>query len=188
MSFGSAPINGLLNSHIKLTPVPVQFSLPDTYNLYPNASYSMYSASAFMKVFPWKGGVFFDLTLSNVTFNTNIQGNLKNETSGGTFNSAVSGTAYLNQFILGVTAGYHVSIAGSAFLEIAAGAGALLPPSYSITLGGTAASAVGVVPNGEQAFSNAKSQVQATYDSAISTYRANLKFIPMSYLNLGITF
>lgn len=188
MSFGSAPINGILNSRISLTPVPVQFSLPDTYNLYPTASYSMYSASVFVKFFPWKGGFFFDFTLSNVSFNTSVQGNLKDETTGGVFNSALSGSASLSQFILGLSAGYQVSIKSSVFLEFAVGAGYLLSPAYSISLGGTAAAAVGVVPNGEQAFSSAKSQVQAMYDSAINTYRSALSVIPMSYLNLGITF
>lgn len=183
--FGSAPINGLLNSMIRLSSVPVSFSLPDTYNLYPTATYGLYSYSGFIKIFPGKSGFFSDILLNYATFTANVSANLKNETTGGTSSNAVTGTANLNQLTLGLTVGYQFRVSNF-FFSLAGGGGWLFTPAYAVSLGGTAASVIGVIPNGEQAFSSAKSQIQTSFDSAVASYRATIKFMPIFYINVGI--
>jgi len=188
IGFGSAPINGILNSAVHLPTVPVNFSLPDTYNLYPNANYSLYSTLIFVKYFFSNSGFFLDALLSSFTFNANIQGNLKDENTGITTSGAINGSATLTQLMVGLTVGYQFLIQSSFFIEFAAGGGYLLPPIYSTSISGTAASIVGVIPNGEQDFNNAKSQVQSAFNSAVNSYSSLTKFVPFAFIDLGFTF
>jgi hypothetical protein len=125
---------------------------------------------------------------SSMTFNANVSANLKDETTGAVLNSVVSGSANMTQLMLGTTVGYMLTIGPSFYIELSLGGGYLLPPSYSVTLGGTAPSALALVPSAAAAFDAAKAQVQTSFDQLVASYRAATKFIPYSFLSIGISF
>lgn len=188
LSFGSLPVNNLLNSYLKLKPVPVNFSLPDTYYLDPKASFSLSSFTFQLKYFLPKSGFFGDFILSSINFGANVNADLRNQTSGATFSNLATGSASLTQWILGAAFGYQVVIGSRFYIEAALGLGYLPSPSYSLSISGTAANAVGLIPNGQQAFDDAKAQVKSSFDSAVATYHSSIKFLPFTFLNMGFAF
>ena len=188
ISFGSAPIQQLLSSKIPLNPIPISFSLPDTYNLIPSADFSLYSVSAYVKYFFPNSGFYLELLIASLSASANVGGDLKNETTQLLSYSVISGSAKLNQSILGVATGFRVLIFSKLFMEGALGGGYLLPPTYSISIGGTISNIVGIIPNGEQDFNNAKAQVQSSFDTAMATYRASVKILPFAFINIGFIF
>ncbi len=188
ISFGSAPIQTILSSKIPLDPIPVDFSLPDQYSLIPNANFNLYSVSAYLKYFFSKSGFYIELLTANLTFGANVGGDLKNETSEVTSYSVVNGSARLNQVIIGMMGGFHAMVLSNLFIEGALGAGYLIFPVYSISIGGTISNVIGIVPNGEQTFNDAKLQIQTSFDSAMTAYRSSIKVLPLAFVNIGITF
>jgi hypothetical protein len=188
LSFGSAPINGLLNSKINVDPVLIQPSAGSNFLLSPSAEYSLYSFSFSLKYFFEKSGFFLNFIYSNINFGAKIRGDLTNVDTGGVSRSAVTGNATLNQSILGLGAGYQVIIYQSLFAEFALGAGYLFPPHYSVSMGGTAVNVAALIPNGEQSLEDAKKQVQTAFDSAVGSYQASVKILPFAFINLGFAF
>jgi hypothetical protein len=189
LSFGSAPINGLLSSFIPLSPMAVNLAVPDTYNLYPSSNFGLSSFSFYLKCFfSEKSGFFVDLIVARAAFSATVSGDLRNETTKNTLGGAISGSASLNQMMVGLAVGYQITIASTFFIEGALGGGYLLAPNYSTSFGGSAANFLAIAPNGEQMLNDAKAQLQSSFDSAVSTYISSVKYLPFAFLNVGFTF
>lgn len=188
ISFGSAPVQTLLANQVKLGPIPVKFPLPDVYSVYPISNFSLYSFSLFLKYFFPRSGFYFNLIYSSSTFTGNVSGSLKNETNGNDVNGVIDGSAHLTQRMVGGAFGYQFIFGSSLFLETALGAGYLLNPSYSVSIGGSAVNALGLLPNGAENLNGAKSSIQSSFDSAMNAYRSAIKVVPFVYINFGFAF
>jgi hypothetical protein len=188
ISFGSAPIQGLLSKQVNLNPIPVQLPLADQYAVYPSSNFSLYSFSLFLKYFFPSSGFYFNFIYSTFTFSGSVSGGLKNETNGQSYSGIIDGNARLTQRMFGGAMGYQFIFGSNLFLETALGAGYLFNPSYSFSVGGSAVNALGVLPGGAENLNSAKSNVQSSFDSAVEAYRSALKVIPFVYLNFGFTF
>lgn len=188
ITFGSVPVNSLLNSAIPLSPIPINISIPGLFNLYPSASYSLFGYGGFAKLRLTSWGLIANLLVSKVTFTGSATASLKNELTSGVVSGVVSGSFALEQWMVGPTFGIQASLGNALSFELALGGGYLLPPSYSLSLGGSAPAALSVLPGGTTAFDDAKSSLRDTFDSAVRSYRALTSFVPFAYVSLGYSF
>ena len=188
VSFGSLPINSILNSQITLEPIPLDLSLGDTYYMYPFTSYQALSTSVFTRYCFGEGGFFFQLMYTSWSFSASVSGSLQNETLGTSFGGAISGSASLNQAMVTPSFGYQFYIFDDLFMEFALGASILTKPTRSISLGGTAIAALMLLPGGEEEFEKAKTQIETQYNDAIDTLDRTLKILPAISIGLGWSF
>lgn len=186
--FGSLPINSYLQQAVPVSSVPVPISYGGPYSLYPAAQFSLTSFSVFIRAYPLGRGLFFQLGETTLTASASVNGNLKNESSGGTAYGVLSGSATLSQPVADLHIGYELSITRGLFVQAALGVCRLLKTNYTINLGGTVAALVPLDPNADQAFSSAKDLIQTQIDGGMQKYRDAIQFLPEIFLGIGWAF
>jgi hypothetical protein len=116
--YGAFPVNALANSIYQFQPTAVDLGTSDRYNLYPTGSYGLSGIFAFARFFPSSdGGFFVHLGIHSVNFSANINGSLKNETTGGVTNGALSGSIGINQPLVMVGPGWQFLIGKSEYQQ-----------------------------------------------------------------------
>ncbi len=190
LGFGLFPINGILNQYIQLAKQPVSFSSsPDTFNLYPTATYSATSFGLDLRYHVASSGFFINLNWSNFYFANTFNGELRNDTQNQTVaGSAVTGGANIIQPMIGLAVGYEFSFQNGLFFNGMLGAAYPLATLSSINLGGTAAQAAPLQSGGTASFDAAKASFQNSLDAAIAAYRRLLPVIPMLTIQIGWIF
>lgn len=187
-SFGSAPLNGVLNSKINLQARAIQNSSPDPLTLLPAATYSLTGLTLFARYFPWIEGWFTQVGFSNWSFKGAVVGHLRNETTGGVANSAVTGSIDITQRIISFTVGRQWFISDF-FFEFGFGAGYLIPLKYSISTGGAASTFQDVAPsNNQDDLEQAQNDLRNQADTELQKVRDQLKVIPLLFVSVGWTF
>ncbi|MEK7690248.1 MAG: hypothetical protein AAB425_04430, partial [Bdellovibrionota bacterium] len=188
-SFGGAPVQSYLDKKFPLTAIEITHSDdPElgSFYLYPGAAYSLVSASAFVRFFPFSkvSGFFTQLTYSLWIFKANIVMDLRNPTIDTTIPGVVDASVSVRMPMLGLTSGYRYVHPQGFAVELAGGLGFLLKPNHSINIGGMITESKG--------FSDKSGAIQEQISGWISNeidhLAKQIRFHPSVFLSVGYVF
>lgn len=188
-SFGSAPVDALLRSSIRMERQPLNLTgSTDVYYLLPSASYTLTSTTGFIRWIPWGEGWFAQINYASWAFRGNLSGALQNETQGTTVAGVGSGSINLIQPMLGLTLGYELALDSGLFFSFGLGVEYLLRTQATVSLGGSATAYLPLLPDADQAFSDAQTNAQAQVDQAVRTLQQTVSVIPGLFFTVGYAF
>lgn len=188
LSFGSIPVNRLLNNSAQLAKQPLNLGTPDSYSLIPSASFSTTSLSPFVRYFPFAGDLYLQAMYSLVRVGASVNGDLSNDTQGTITPGVVNGTLNLSQSMVTASVGYRPFITDVLFAHFNLGVTIVAASGYELGVGGTLSDLVNATPQGKQEFENAKADLKDKVDSALRQYREKVKFLPSFTIALGFAF
>jgi hypothetical protein len=190
LGFGGFPANAVASSIYTPKPVPIDLHLTDTYNLYPSTSFSLTGFYAFARWFPGdsSSGFFWHLSFHTVSFSAQLDGDLKDETTGGTIKGALSGDVSLLQPLVMTGPGYQFLFGEHFHLDLGAALIVLFHASSSVNIGGSLAALASLDPTAQANYNAAKASVADQVNGAMATYQSSVKVLPSVYMSLGYLF
>ncbi|MEK7691284.1 MAG: hypothetical protein AAB425_09705 [Bdellovibrionota bacterium] len=187
-SFGSLPVDRLINSKVPLPALDMGTLGTEAFELVPQATYRFFGTTGYLRLFPGWGGFFTELAFSYWTFSGTVSLNLHNKTQDTSVAGVASGTLKIYMPALAPAFGYEFKIGPGFFVDVGLGVMILLKPSYSISMGGRAADFLPIVSEAESAYEDAKSTLDQEISSALSELQATLPVLPGLFLTVGYAF
>ena len=187
-SFGSLPIDRLINSKVPLPALDLGTLGTDAFELVPTASYRFFGTTGYLRIFPGWGGFFTELAFSYWTFSGTVALALHNKTQDTSVSGVASGTLKIQMPALVPALGYEFRIGPGFFIDVGLGVMVLMKPSYSISMGGRAADFLPIVTEAESAFEDAKSTLDTEISNALTELKSTLPVLPSLFLTIGYAF
>ncbi len=188
LSFGSLPLDSILEGKIPLDPQDVDLQQPDPYRVYPAASFALTGYTPYLRYYPWKSKFFFQLGYSIWRFRANLRGDLRNETSRVTSYGVVSGTLSIEQPVITPGIGWRWKILNSFQLDVGLGVSVLQKTQAAVNIGGSLNNILTVLPAAQVEFDNAVTEIQNQLDSGVGSFRDSIPVLPSVFLGLGFAF
>ena len=188
LSFGSLPLDSLLEGKIPLDAQDVDLQQPDPYKVYPSAGFALTGYTPYLRYYPWKSKFFFQLGYSIWRFRANLRGDLRNETSGVTSYGVVSGTLSIDQPVVTPGIGWRWKILNSFQLDVGVGVSVLQETQAAVNIGGSLNNILTVLPAAQVEFDNAVTEIQNQLDSGVGSFRNSIPVLPSVFLGLGFAF
>jgi hypothetical protein len=189
IGYGAFPINSLANSIYQYQPTPVDLGTSDRFNLYPSGTYALSGVFAFARFFPSNnGGFFVHESNHSVNFSADISGSIKNETTGGVTNGALTGGVDINQPLLMVGPGWQFLIGDHFNLDISLAALIFLPATSNTQIGGSLAGFAALNSGAQTSYDQARTSITQSVNEAMAKYQESVKILPTAYLSIGYLF
>lgn len=186
--FGSFPLNTVVNSVIKISPIPLATVAGNSFSVVPSTSYSLYGFNASVRAHPLDGGFFTQATYANWIFNGTLALGLRNDTSGTTYNNIVSGTLGLNFHQIGLLIGYQFFFKFGLFIDLGIGASYLAALTSNVSVGGSAADFASIVGTNNLDLDAVRTSINSQVQSALDLIRNQVPVLPDVLITVGYAF
>lgn len=188
VGFGSFPINTLINSFLKIDPIPLATVGGNSFSVVPTTSYALYGVNATVRAHPLDGGFFTQLTYANWTFNGSVAVGLRNDTSGVSYGNVVNGSLTLGIQQLGLMIGYQFFFKFGLFIDLGLGASALLAMNGNASIGGSAADFASIIGSNNLDLESVKASLNSQVQSAVELAKAQIPALPDVFISVGYAF
>jgi hypothetical protein len=188
VGFGSFPINSLINSFVKIDPIPLATVGGNSFSVVPTTSYALYGVNATVRAHPFDGGFFTQFTYANWTFNGSVGVGLRNDTSGVSYGNIVNGSLTLGIHQLGLLIGYQFFFKFGLFIDLGLGASALLAMNGKASIGGSAADFASIVGSNNLDLDSVKTSINTQVQSALELAKAQIPALPDIFISVGYAF
>jgi len=189
LTYGSAPINGIINRQLNLKPIPIDVGGGlGSFEIVPNASFSLTSFSGYVRYYFGNEWFFAQLGYGALTFKASVSAGLRNKDTGASVGGIVSGSATLVQPMVYPAIGGEVLFPFGLYMNLGLGAGYLLKLKKSISIGGTAVSYASLLPETSAALNEAKAKLETEFNQKVDEIRELVNWSPVAFISLGLAF
>lgn len=182
--FGFAPIDPLVQTQIRLSPVQLALDAGQ-YSLHPRGSYSMTNFGGYIRILPFEAPWFLELDASYYNLGGAVTGDLRNSDTGGTTSGAVSGSVFLGAPALTIAAGRHFIVTRDFFFSVSLGVTIPIGVQSRASMSSSAASVLPLVPGAQDAFDTANSTIQGQVESGVAQIRNMTVVLPSLTIGMG---
>ncbi len=182
--FGFAPIDPLVQTQIRLSPVALALDAGQ-YSIHPRGTYSMTNFGGYVRILPFEAPWYLEIDASYYNLGGSVTGDLRNSQTNASSSGAVSGSVFIGAPALSLSVGRHFVVTRDFFFTVNLGVTVPIAVQSRVTTGSNAAAVLPLVPGASSAFDTATNTIQQQVEEGVAQIRSMTLVLPALTLGMG---